>query len=135
MLFPKTKARLSEIQRPKAAMALSGQSMVRLAFSGLVSVAVYLCALSFLLLPQHALLTFADLVEAECPLQEVGESSQEEQVVRSSARRRLNDRLRRCLTSSRKHHVCSQHNSSSAVRFTAIVGHHLSNGHCAPLLI
>ncbi len=117
-------------------MALNGQSTIQLAFSRLVSVSVYLCALSFLPLPPHAVLAFANMSEAECPLQEEGESPKEELVARSSARRRSNDQLPSSRNQQpRNTFICFQQHTSSAGLLPAIVGHRLSNGHCAPLLI
>jgi len=116
-------------------MALSEQSTMRPAFSRLVSVSICLCALVFLPLTQHVVLALAESSEAECPLQEEGESSKEELVVRSPVRRRSNERVQCGLSHSRKPHVCFQKNSSYAVRLSAIVGHQLANGLCAPLLI
>ncbi len=116
-------------------MALSGPSTMRLAYSRLVSVSVYVCVLSFLPLSQHAVLAFADLAEAECPLQEEGESSQEELVAKSSARRRSNDQLPSSRNQPRKTYVCFRQQSSTAGLLPAIVGHQFANGLCAPLLI
>jgi len=111
------------------------QSTMRLAFSRLVSVTMSLCALAFLPLPQYAMLTLVETSEAECPVQEEGERSREELVVRSPARRRSNDRVRCGISRSRKAYVCFQQSNSCAVRLPAIVGHQLANGLRAPLLI
>jgi len=111
------------------------QSTMRLAFSRLVSVTMSLCALAFLPLPQHAMLTLVEAPEAECPVQEEGERSKEELVVRSPARRRSNDRIRCGISRSRKTCVCFQQSVSCAVCLPAIVGHQIANELRAPLLI
>jgi hypothetical protein len=116
-------------------MAPRGQSTTRVAFSRLVSVSICLCALAFLPLPQLGVLTWVELAERECPRQEGGESAEEELVVWNSARRRLNDQ--RCSALSRPHETTDRLHqiASHAGRLTAIVGHQLTNGLCAPLLI
>jgi hypothetical protein len=81
------------------------------------------------------MLALAESSEAECPLQEEGESSKEELVVRSQARRRLNERLRCGLSQPHKSHVCFQQHTSCSVSLPVIVGHQLANGLSAPLLI
>jgi hypothetical protein len=116
-------------------MALRVRSITRLAFSWLVSVSVCLCALTFIPLPQFAVLTWADSAEGKCPCQRDGESSEEELVVGSSARRRLNHRRHSDLsrpheTGNRLHQIASY-----AGRLPAIVGHQLANGLGAPLLV
>ncbi len=86
-------------------------------------------------LPQHLFHTFAESSEAERPLQEEGESPKEELEVRSSARRRLNDRFRCCNNQSHRTRVSVLRKSLFAGHLPAIVGHQLANGLCAPLLI
>jgi len=121
-------------------MGMGIQSTMRLAFSRLVSVTMCFCALAFLPLPQHAVLALVETSEAECPpVQEEGERSKEELVVRSPARRRSNNRVHCGINRSRKAYVCFQQSNSQsnscAVRLPAIVGHQIANGLRAPLLI
>lgn len=116
-------------------MALCGRLTTRRTLLQHISVSICLCALAFLPLPQGIGPTWVESAETECPGQEGGESSQEKQVVDSSARRRCNNR--RHSGFSRPHEASDRlHQTASyADRPQAIVGHQLANGLGAPLLI
>ncbi len=122
------------VSRWKALMALRARSTTRLAFSRLASVSICLCAFALLPLPEFVLVTCVEAAEAESPSQENRDSSEEE-LVCSSARRRLNHRRHSDL--SRSYETCDRLDqiASYAGRFPTIVGHQLANGLCAPLLI
>ncbi len=116
-------------------MALSLRSETQPVLSRLVSVSICLCTLANVSLPQISALTWAESAEGKCPCQNDGESSEEGVVVRSSARRRLNNRRHSDLsqpheTGDRVHQL-----GSYAGRLPAKVGHQLANGLGAPLLI
>ncbi len=85
-------------------------------------------------LPHFTPITCVELAETECPCQEDEESAEKEQVVCSSARRRLNSR--RHSDFRRSHELDNRHYqiSSSFDGPSAIVGHLLANGLRAPLL-
>ena len=130
-----TFAKPRQVSRWKALMALRAQSTTRLPSSRLVSVSICLCAFVFSPLPQHAVLTWAESAEGECPCQKDRANSEEETVVWSSARRRLNHRRRSDLgrpreTGDRVHQI-----ALNAGRLPIIVGHQHVNGLRAPLLI
>ena len=127
--------KLLEVPRCKALMALRVRSTTRLPLSRLVSVSICLCAFAVLPLPQLGVLTWTESAEANHPCQENGESSEQELVVCSSARRRLNDQ--RHSDHSRPHETGNglHHIASFADSLPTIVGHHLANGRCSPLLI
>ena len=114
-------------------MALRVQLTTRLPLSQLVSLTIWFCAFAFLPLPQLGMLT--ESAEGGCPCQGDGESSEEEVVVRSSARRRMNHRRHSDL--SRPHETGDRlHQIGSHVRpRLVIVGHQLASGLGAPLLI
>ena len=114
-------------------MVLRLRSTRRLTFSRLFSVSICLCA--FLPLTQLAGLPWVESIEAECPCQEDGESSEEKQVVFSSARRRLNNRHQNDFSRPREPRRRLYQIASCVDRLPAIVGHQLTNGLCAPLLI
>ena len=134
--LPSAKLRqAAQIARQKVVMAFRGKLMARTAFSRLMYVSVYLCIFSFLPAPQVSVLAWAQSAEVECPCEEDGERSNQEQVVSSSARRPLKDRHHRDLT--RLHEIGDRFHpiASCDGRRQAIVGHRLANGLCAPLLI
>jgi hypothetical protein len=112
-------------------MTLRVRSTTLLSLSRLISVSICLCGFMLLPVSQLPLLTWVELTEGECP--EEGESSKEERVVCSSARRRLNDRRHSDLAPSRQAVGCRivSHVSCPSV----IVGHQFANGLRAPLLI
>ena len=116
-------------------MALQVRSTTRLAFSRLVSVSICLCAFAVLPFPQFALLTCAAPAEAESPSHEDRENSEEELVVRSSARRNLNHRDRSLLIRSHDTRIPLHQIAAYAGYLPMIVGHQLANGLRAPLLI
>ena len=110
------------------------RSATRLHSTRLVAVLICLWAFVTLPIPQSTVPASAETSEAEYPCQEDREISEEELVVCSSARRRLNIRRHRVLgprheSSDRFHQI-----TSYAQRFPALVGHQLRNGICAPLL-
>ena len=116
-------------------MALRERSITRLTLSRLVSVSICLCTIIFLPLPQLGVLTSVELAEGECPCQNEGEGSEEGVAVRSSSRRRLNNRRHSNLiwpheTGNWLHQIASY-----AGRLPTIVGPQLANGLCVPLLI
>ncbi len=123
------------VARWKVLMAFRARSATWLILSGLRSVSICLCAFAFLPFPQLVQLTWTESAERKCPSQGDRESSGEELVVWSSARRRLNDRrhsdlIRPPETGDRLCRI-----ASCAGFPLAIVGHHLANGLGAPLLI
>ena len=116
-------------------MAFGVRSATRLPLSGLGSVSICLCAFGFLPIPQLAVQVGTESAEGKCPGQEDRESSEEELIDRSSARRRLSDRKHSDL--SRAHETgyrLPQVASYFDLRM-AVVGHQLGNGLGAPLLI
>ena len=116
-------------------MALRARSTTRLAFSRLTSVSICLCAFALLPLPEFVVMTSVEAAEVESPSQENRDSSEEELVVCSSARRRMSHRRHSKL--SRSYETCDRRDqiASYGGRFPTIVGHQLANGLCAPLLI
>ncbi len=112
-------------------MVLRRQSTMQFAFSRLVSVSVCLCVFSLLPNPQFSMVESGESHETERPYEEDGA---EEAVVRSSARRRLNQLRHSELGTF--HEIGDPHRIASyTIRCSAIVGHQLANDLCAPLLI
>lgn len=125
----------SKLLGVKGLMALREHLTTPRNFSQFISVLICFSVFTFSAFPQLPLLTQAELAEEKCPSEKDEKNSEEELIVCSSARRRLNKR--------RHNHLCLPHATgksprqiaSNANRFLAIVGHQLANGLCAPLLI
>ena len=107
----------------------------RLDFSRILSVSVCLCAFTLMPLPQISVLTGGESAEKECPCEEKGESAEEELVFSSSACRRWNNRRRSDCRRPRERDDSWRPNTSFIDRRPVVIGHQLSNGLCAPLLI
>jgi len=80
------------------------------------------------------MLAWAELSEAEYPVEEDGENAEEELVVVASVRRRLNNRRPQSGRSYGTGNLVRQ-TASYDSRLQAIVGHQLANGLRAPLVI
>lgn len=109
-------------------MAIKEQPKKRFLFSQLVSVTVSLCALSIVPIPQSSVLERADSAETECLCEEVRAE------VRLSTRRRLK-RLQYLERMTFFEIGNLRQVAISAIRSSAIIGHQLANGLCAPLLV
>ncbi len=117
-------------------MMLGVQSKTRLTLSRLGLLSICFCAVTFLPLLQHTDLRCAGSAERECPCQEDGEGTSEEQLAvwSSGVRRRLNHRQHGALKQLPPIGNRLRPVASSLGRFPAIIGHQLANGLRAPLL-
>jgi hypothetical protein len=86
-------------------------------------------------LPQVSALSLAEFAEQECPCEEDGENAEEEFVVCSSARRRLKKRQHIGVDQPLLNNAQFRNSASHFDCASTIVGHQLSNGLCAPLLV
>ena len=119
----------------RARMTLHVRPTTRMPLSRLITVSIYQCTFVALLLPQVAVLARPGATEAERPCQKNDERSENEQVVSASIHRRLKDR-RHC-NFIRQHGIGGKFAQVAWYdgRLPSIVGHQLSNGLRAPLLI
>lgn len=99
------------------------------------AVAICICALMLCPLAQSSALVSVGPAEMECPSQEDGENAEEELVVLSSIRIRVNQERGSRLQRDRATSDRSIPPLSTSRRVPAIVGHQFANGLCAPLLI
>jgi hypothetical protein len=109
-------------------VAIKEQSKKRFLLSRLVTVTIGLCALSIVPIPQSSVLERAESTETECLCEE------ERAEARMSARRRLK-RLQYHERMTFFEIGNLRQVAISASRSSAIIGHRLANGLCAPLLV
>jgi len=96
---------------------------------------VCLCAFTFASHEHVDLFLCNSTVECECPFHEDGERAQEELVVSSATRHRINHRRHLEFKRSKESDSREESGFSYMEPQTVQVGHQLSNGLCAPLLI
>lgn len=115
-------------------MTFSERLILRPMFEWFTSLSVCLCAFCLVMPLEVASLASSDSTESECPSEEGGKSSEDELVVSSSRRSRLDESKH-----SRPDFVPKTASLRSFDSYkpptSAIVGHRLANGLSAPLLL
>ena len=113
----------------------SFQRTPKLHVSRFFTVSIYLCALTFLPVPQVATLARTESAEAESPCKEDGKRSEKELSDWCSAHGRSNDQRHRGPSRPPEKNNRRQRITRIVGRVPAIIGHQLANGLCAPMLI
>ncbi len=107
----------------------------RLSLSGILVIWISVSAFSLSTLPPVVVLSWIELVETECPAQEDGEETEEKLETFSSTRHRVNNRRRVILYRILDRCSGSAQTTFSFPHYPTIIGHQLTNGLCAPLLV